>query len=159
MGAVPGGGATRGGDDRRDRQDHAVVRLQPHRLVEAERHHVVARQFERTQPPSESDRHAVRAEIIERRRNEGRPQPVARDQRPARAAACPDGLAQHRAGERGRALGRRRIERRQQQRPEQAVIQRPAAGHDVADRGVARRPQETRVTQIVARAGSRHAPP
>ncbi len=76
---------------------------------------------------------AALAKIIQRRIDQGRSQAIARDQRPARAAAGGERLADHGRGELGRAVGRIDIERGEQERLYQPRVKRPLAGNRLAD--------------------------
>ena len=104
----------------------------------------------------EPDGDAVGREASERRRDEVGPSPSrAISGRQARPPAATSPAAPR--GERRRALGRRGVERGEQQRPDQAVVQRAFAGDQLADRRIARRPQQAAERQVIARRRSRHA--
>ena len=85
--------------------------------------------------------------------DQDRAQAVARDQGTAGLAARQQGLAHDRAGKPGRALGRIDIERGEQQRLHQPLVQRAVARDRAADQLVGACPNQRRQCEIVDQAG------
>ncbi len=82
---------------------------------------------------AELDRGALVLQQLDRGLDQNRAQAVACDQRPAGLPARQQRFPHDRAGEARRALGRIDVERGQQQRLHQPLIQRAVAGDGVAD--------------------------
>ena len=95
---------------------------------------------------------AALAQQRQRGLDERRAQSVARDQRPAGASAERERLADHGRREPRGAERRIDVERRQQQRLDQALVERPLAADDFADGLACGRPKQPRQRQIVERA-------
>ena len=112
---------------------------------------------EGAQALAEDDAAALRLDVTQRRFDEGCRQSVAREQRPIIAAAGDKRVADHRRGEFGGACRRFGVERGQQQRVEQPVVQRPLAVEHLADGRVRRGAQQAQNGKIIAGAGARHA--
>ena len=143
---------------RRHRQDDGVAWAQRHRkIAEIEPGHAVRVVCKGAQPLAENDFAAVRFDEPQRRLDEGRRQSVAREQRTVAAPTRGQRFADHRGSEAGGACRRLGVERGQQQRPDQPVVQRPFAIDDVADGRARRGAQQAQNGQIIARARSRHA--
>ena len=144
--------ATSGGTARITRIVRA--RARPCRSPKSSAGDPVRRECERAQPMAELRPCTLRsARKLQRRLDEGRPEPVARDQRPAGPAARASvsrTIAPASAGARLLRLG---VERREQQRPRQALVERTRALH-APRRSSARR---TRQQQPSERQDSRSA--
>ena len=106
----------------------------------------------------EPDRALALAQERERRLDQRTAQSVARDQRPAGASAGGKRLAHHRARKPGRARRRLDVERSEQKRPHQPLVERAAEAHDLADRAIAFGPQQPRERQVFGGAGAGHPP-
>ena len=103
-------------------------------------------------------RGAALLQIGQRRLDQRRAQAVARDQRPAGAAAGGERLADDRAASRAEPCGGSMLSAASSSGSTSRSIERPLAGDDLADRLAGRRPQQPRQRQIVERPRSRHAP-
>ena len=114
------------------------------------------RHAEAAQLMAELDAGALRLQQLERRLDQHRAEAVARDQRPAGLAARQQRFPHDRAGKPRRSLRRIDIERGQQQRLHQPLIQRALAGNGLADEFVRCRPDQRHQRQIIAQAGIGH---
>ncbi len=101
--------------------------------AEIERVDAIGAEAERAKLMLEPHGGAALLQRVERRLDQRRAKPVARDQRPAGAAAGGERFADHRGGELRRAVRRVDVERGKQQRLDQPPIERPVAGDDLAD--------------------------
>ena len=119
---------------RRHREHHDVVGAERNRVAaEFQFADIAARHRELAQLMAELDRGALVLQQLDRGLDQNRAQAVARDQRPAGLPARQQRFPHDRAGQARRALGRIDIERRQQQRLHQPLVQRALAGDRVAD--------------------------
>ncbi len=142
---------------RRHRQDHGVVRAERHGIAaEIELGNPVAGNPHRPQLVIQPHCRVALAQMLDRGLDQHRAQPIARDQRPACLAASRQRLAHHRRRQRSRALARLDVQRRQQQRMHQPLVQRPRAVDHLRDRHVALRQQQSRQPQILGQPGARH---
>ena len=94
----------------------------------------------------------------QRRLDQRRTKSFAGNQRPAGATAGGKRLADDGGGEPRRALRRIDVERGEQKRLDQALIEHAVAGDDVTDRFAGSGAQQPRQRQIIEHARSRHAP-
>ncbi len=132
------------GHERRHRQDHAIVgtdRRTP--FVKIQSGNRLRRVVERAQPVAETHLDAAAGEKAQGRLDEGVTQPVSGDQRPAGPAARCQGLADYGTGETRAPLAGVGVEGREPEWPRQTLVERACAGHDLADRLVAGRTQQT----------------
>ena len=121
-------GNQRLGDERRHCQHHGVVgRKLHHLLAEIERRDPSPRESERMQIVLERDRGALLLQEGDRRLDQRCRQSVAGDQRPAGTPPERQRLADHRRGEARIGLRRIGVERRQQHRLQQPIIERSRA--------------------------------
>jgi len=110
---------------------------------------LVAGHHELAQLMPELDGGAVFLQQLDRGLDQHRTQTVARDQRPAGLAAGQQGFPHNRAGKARRALGRVDVERRQQQRLHQPLVQRALAGDRIADQFAGACPYQRRQCKII----------
>ena len=138
------------GDHRGYRQDHAIVGAERDLLLpEIETGDPVLRQIECTQPVPKSHRHAAAGEKPQRRLDENRPEPGARDQRPTGPSADGQGLAHDGSGEAGAPLLRIGVEDGKKQWPHQPIVKRTRAGDQLANAFVAGSHQQPGESKIV----------
>ena len=146
---------------RRHREDHGIARAERDLVRRRNRAPRPCRRRNRQARSRWPKSHcgAVLAEKAQRRFDEGvRPSPsraISGRQALPPAASVSRMIAPAR---RGAAVLRLGVERRDEQRPRQPLVERARAGHDLADGLVGGRPQQPRERQIVARARARHAP-
>ena len=147
----------RGGSVGRDGKDDAVTRTECDGFVaEIERRD---RSIGKTNGAQLMLHQHLGAALAQQRQgglNERRPQPVARDQRPASASAERERLADHGRCEPRRAERRIDVQRGEKKRLDQPLIKQPLAADDFADGLACRRPKEPRQRHIVEHACSRH---
>ena len=101
---------------------------------------------------------AALLQMRQRGLDQRRAKALAGNQRPAGATAGGERLADDGGGEPRRALRRIDVERGEEKRLDQALIEHAVAGDDVADRFAGSGAQEPRQRQIIEHARSRHAP-
>ena len=106
---------------------------------------------------AELDGGALVLQQLDRGLDQDRAQTVARDQRPAGLAARQQCFPHDRAGKARRALGRIDVERRQQQRLHQPLVQRPFGRDRLADQLVGPCPDQRHQCEIIEQAGIRDA--
>ena len=100
---------------------------------------------------------APRLQEADRGIDQGRRQALARNERAIGAAAEHECFAQHGCRQPGIGFGRIGIERGQQDRPPQPVVDFARACHCRPDGRPRGRPQETQDAEVVEHAGARHA--
>ena len=110
------------------------------------------RHAELAQLVAELDAGALLLQQLDRGLDQDRAQALARDQRPAGLPARQQSFPHHRAGEPRRPLGRIDIQRRQQQRLHQPIVQRSLAGDGIADQLALRCPNQRHQCEIIAQA-------
>ena len=109
----------------------------------------VCRHAELAQLMSELDAGALVLQQLDRGLDQHRAQAVARDQRPAGLSARQQRFPHDRAGKPRRALRRIDVERRQQQRLHQPLVERALAGDRVADQLALRCPDQRHQREII----------
>ncbi len=130
-------------------RDAVVAELQ---FADAARRHAELAQF-----MPELDAGALVLQQPDRGFDQHRAEAVARDQRPAGLSARQQRFPHHRAGKARRSLGRIDVQRRQQQRLHQPLVERALAGDGVADQLALRCPDQRHQRQIIEQAGVGHA--
>jgi len=122
-------------------QDNGVVACEHDRfLAEIERLHPVGGKAQGAQLVLEANGRAALLQRLQHRLDQCRAQSVARDERPAGPPTSSDGFPDYRARELCRSVRRIDVERRQQQRLDETLIQRSFARDNLADGFAARRP-------------------
>ena len=143
----------------RHRENDGVIGGERNGLAaEIERLDLIAGKAQRAQLVLKAQHRAALLQMRQRRLDQRRAKALAGNQRPAGATAGGKRLADDGGGEPRRALRRIDVERREQKRLDQALIERAVAGDDVADRLAGSGAQQPRQRQIIEHAGAGHAP-